>query len=351
MTDTSRGGRWLRSRSFVHAGILVLGSWASACNLARTVTPEEPDPTVLLVYTSSRGGFSMPIDGPIETRHDTVRIRETRFHRTTYRDAAGGEACVVGVLEPATGGLPLGDPTVQLRRVAEALWGGEGRLLKFAEALPVSGTEAFRVTIRSADETTQGRIVVAHARYYFFTASGGHTCAWERIQLLPALLHPTRPNERRAFHQTLTSGCEAGQADACFALAEMHLLGWGVEPNPEIISFYLRSACDFGHPWGCGSLGWWMIWHGDVAEARRGAEMLETACDRDDGLACMVLALAYQSGYGVSRNLGRAGELLKRGVDLGAWSPEQPLPEASDILTVLCDRGDMQFCPEERARH
>ena len=110
-------------------------------------------------------------------------------------------------------------------------------------------------------------------------------------------------------------------ASACTNLGTMYLLGLGVDPDlNDAIELY-QKACDLGDSDECLILGpisdFYYTVKGSGLNYTQLALIFQNDCNNGDGLACVALGFAYESGLGVDQDLFEAAEYFQRACDLG----------------------------------
>ena len=126
-------------------------------------------------------------------------------------------------------------------------------------------------------------------------------------QLVSTRHAPKWPDEQPA-ESYLKLGCDQGDADGCFWLAEQDLPKRG-EPT-EATYGLLDRACDGEHGPGCARLAKVHLDRRSNADDEIAAKHLDTACSNGSYESCKTLGGMYARGKGVERDRQRAGELL-----------------------------------------
>jgi TPR repeat protein len=120
---------------------------------------------------------------------------------------------------------------------------------------------------------------------------------------------PLFPNEHPP-EQYLTRGCEEGDPEGCFRLAEPALPSKGEPPESAYVLLSRSCAGEYGE--GCARLADVHLDRNTSFDEEIAAQHLETACANSDFLSCKDLGLMFARGRGVERDRQKARELLDR---------------------------------------
>ena len=134
-----------------------------------------------------------------------------------------------------------------------------------------------------------------------------HTCS--ELGPLVARKHDPWPDEQPA-ESYLKRGCEGGDPEGCYWLAEDTLVRSG-EP-PESTYVLLERSCAGEYGAGCGALANVHLQRQTSFDDEIAARHLDTACANGDYDSCKILGAMYLRGKGVERDRARANELLER---------------------------------------
>jgi uncharacterized protein len=115
---------------------------------------------------------------------------------------------------------------------------------------------------------------------------------------------------RRYAHET----CEAGDARACGALAEIYHLGaLGSVVSKEAENRGWRRACELGDGSACNQWAYGLAYGvGTAKDDAHAVVVWERGCELGDGLSCATAGGRYQNGRGVPEDLENAAALLER---------------------------------------
>ncbi len=183
--------------------------------------------------------------------------------------------------------------------------------------------------------------------------------------------------------------CERGNADSCFALARMYMNGSGVARDEARAAALFRTACEAKHASGCQALGHALEMGTGVAvdataalvmheracaggnaqgcnsagrlialvDPALASERYRQSCDLGYGVGCSNLALMYELGSGVPKDLARARELDERackdvagacgqlaGMLADGIGGEKDEARAVALYRKACEAGNQQAC-------
>ena len=110
--------------------------------------------------------------------------------------------------------------------------------------------------------------------------------------------------------QYLSRGCDGGDPEGCFWLAEQTLPSRG-EPDEDTY-ILLEQSCVGEHGPGCAALADVHLERKTAFDQEIAARHLETACGNGSYDSCRLLGLMYMNGRGVERDRRKAKELLER---------------------------------------
>ena len=111
-------------------------------------------------------------------------------------------------------------------------------------------------------------------------------------------------------------GCLGGVAHACQVAAEQYASGKGTAKNPAKSLSLLRKACDFREFEACTTAAIRLQrGEGAAPDSSEAARYFDIACTGTGGKgpACVLLALAYENGTGVTKDLNRALAIYEKG--------------------------------------
>lgn len=158
--------------------------------------------------------------------------------------------------------------------------------------------------IRSRSEWPQAFVALTRA------CDLGEAQACTQLGLLVERRHKEPWQGEQAQDSYLLRGCDDGDPEGCYWLAEDELPRNGEPPEDAYLLLDLSCKGEFGL--GCAELA-------DVHLDRRtsfddeiAARHLDTACDNGHFDSCKTLGSMYLRGKGVERDRGRANELLER---------------------------------------
>ena len=118
----------------------------------------------------------------------------------------------------------------------------------------------------------------------------------------------------------------ANGARACSLLGGLLIAGDGIPKDMEHGRDFSILGCDRGDAFGCFNAAVCFNFGSD-ADPAKAASYFDRACKLGDGESCHELAVAYQKGNGVEKNVGMATALEKQACDLGfAASCPKPKP-------------------------
>lgn len=119
--------------------------------------------------------------------------------------------------------------------------------------------------------------------------------------------------------ERLGGECDAGNAEACVDLGQLHRRGAGVSQNKGRAASLYQRACDLDSGRGCRELGQsYRFGHGVGRDSTRAFSLYEQACDLGDGVGCYYFGQVYRHGNGVPKDYERASAIFELGCDLGA---------------------------------
>jgi len=135
-----------------------------------------------------------------------------------------------------------------------------------------------------------------------------HACT--ELGLLVSERHPEPWDGEQARDDYLTRGCESGDAEGCYWLAEPELPRKAEPPEPAYVLLERSCEGDFGQ--GCADLADVHIYRKDSFNDEIAARYYGRACDNGHFDSCKELGDMYLRGKGVERDRARAKELLER---------------------------------------
>ena len=108
----------------------------------------------------------------------------------------------------------------------------------------------------------------------------------------------------------LRQGCDNGDAEGCYWLAEADLPKRGDPPEPAYL--LLEQSCEGGHGDACAELGSVHVQRKTSFDDEIAAGHMEAACDAGHFESCKELGTMYLRGKGVEKDRTRAKELAQR---------------------------------------
>ena len=135
-----------------------------------------------------------------------------------------------------------------------------------------------------------------------------HSCT--EIGLLVAEKHPEPWPAEQPADDYLTRGCDNGDPEGCYWLAEDELPRKGDPPEDAYI--LLERSCEGDYGQGCADLAGVHIDRRTSFDDEIAARHLDSACDNGHFDSCKELGEMFQRGQGVERDRDRARELLER---------------------------------------
>ena len=134
------------------------------------------------------------------------------------------------------------------------------------------------------------------------------------------------PNDLNLARRYYNHACLKGSSAACYNLGNLYRSNrYGEVQNHEALSFF-EKACDLSFWLGCALEGDERLKRG---QQKLGADLLETACSKDEKWGCWYLGEAFISGDAGKIDLGAARELLEKALVLD--------PEFVNARTTLKD--------------
>ncbi len=130
----------------------------------------------------------------------------------------------------------------------------------------------------------------------------------------------------RRLDQTMRSGgasgfearCNSRNAQACYVLGTVHLMGLGTSPDRAAGFRFFDESCDLNLPTGCGVVAEsYRYGVGTTRDMPRAVSAYEKACAGASAPACMQLAQLLVAGEGVPRNERRGLALFAKACRLG----------------------------------
>ncbi|MEZ4239555.1 MAG: hypothetical protein R3F59_26040 [Myxococcota bacterium] len=135
-----------------------------------------------------------------------------------------------------------------------------------------------------------------------------HACS--ELGRLVAREHDTAWEGEQPPDSYLERGCDNGDPEGCFWLAEESLPRKGEPPEPTYL--LLERSCDGEYGAGCAELASVHIERRTSFDDEIAARHFDTACNNGEYESCKSLGLMYLRGKGVDRDRQRANELLDR---------------------------------------
>ena len=120
---------------------------------------------------------------------------------------------------------------------------------------------------------------------------------------------PAWPGEQSS-EAYLRQGCDNGDAEGCFWLADADLPKKGDPPEPAYL--LLEQSCEGGHGDACAELGRVHMQRKTSFDDEIAANHMEAACDAGHFESCKELGTMYLRGKGVEKDRTRAKELAQR---------------------------------------
>lgn len=115
--------------------------------------------------------------------------------------------------------------------------------------------------------------------------------------------------------ERLQYGCAHQSVAACALLGNLIVQGLTGTPNPERGLVLLDRACEGGHAAACRDAAG--VANDQLHDALRAAEYLQAGCDLREATSCGVLAIFYNEGVGVARDVDKALKLMRQACELG----------------------------------
>jgi TPR repeat protein len=106
--------------------------------------------------------------------------------------------------------------------------------------------------------------------------------------------------------------CDAGVAEVCNSLAEIYARVPGFESESTRVPGLYERACTAGSAAGC--LNWGLLAH-ESEDDQKAASLFERACVGGNAAGCHHLALAFENGEGVDKDLAKAVTLFEQACD------------------------------------
>lgn len=176
----------------------------------------------------------------------------------------------------------------------------------------------------------------------------------------------TPKKDYAAANAAFEKGCASKEPsqNACGGLGVAHATGQGVTKDAKKGAALLEAACEKGSAESCKNLGV-LVRDGLVGprDPKRASELFEKACPDNVG-ACNEIALAYERGVGVTKDLPKAlslyaaacdgglalgcmnyGIALRDGMGLPAKDPKK----AREAFGKACQAGEQRACAMEKA--
>jgi hypothetical protein len=120
---------------------------------------------------------------------------------------------------------------------------------------------------------------------------------------------PVYPDERPAT-EYLTRGCDNGDAEGCYWLAEPDIERKVDPPEPAYV--LLEQSCGGSYGPGCATLAEVHLDRKTSFDDELAAGHLESACDNGHFESCRTLGMMYQKGKGVEKDRVKAREFAQR---------------------------------------
>jgi len=175
------------------------------------------------------------------------------------------------------------------------------------------------------------------------------------------------PEDQAKAASLLQKGCNMGDGDGCYLLADMRRANLGTNSDPALVSDLLnhatecyRAACSGGDARSCAALGLMFIRgeakSGNVAQ---GLQWMERACELGDGTSCMMAARRHRKGHMVPINNAAAARFHRMACEVhlspadccaagvmllqgqGAAADRE---EAQKLFEQACEGGETHGC-------
>ncbi|MFT5454958.1 MAG: TPR repeat protein [Myxococcota bacterium] len=205
-----------------------------------------------------------------------------------------GEACIAGAEQRRIGAARKLAAPPQLE-----MW---GQACALNEPLGCAGHGAKLARVKTSLEIAFGSWTRA------CDLGNAHSCS--ELGKLVERSHDPMWSGEQPTDRYLRRGCESGDPEGCFWLAE-HTLPKKGEPDEDTY-LLLEQSCEGEHGAGCAALADVHLDRGTSFDEEIAARHLETACGNGSYDSCRVLGVMYMSGKGVERDRRKAKELLER---------------------------------------
>ena len=127
-----------------------------------------------------------------------------------------------------------------------------------------------------------------------------------------------RPQACSRLTRVYQGNCILGDSAQCIRVGLLYAEGKKIERNDELAAFAFDRACRLGNRNGCLQAAARYIVHdmryNDPAPLLSAVKM---SCENDHAPSCFLLAVAYEKGSGVERNVARAKSLYEWACTVG----------------------------------
>jgi TPR repeat protein len=119
------------------------------------------------------------------------------------------------------------------------------------------------------------------------------------------------------------AAAEQGDVEAQSRLGWMYYVGWGVERDAEEAFAWWRRASEQGYAEAQYALGWLKYWQEDN-DPEAAISVLKAAAEQGHAPAQMLMAKAYQDGYGVAQDFEESLQWTYRAATNGSSGSDAP---------------------------
>jgi len=157
----------------------------------------------------------------------------------------------------------------------------------------------------------------------------------------------------------IDQACNAGDGEACGAMANLYHLGHGVEKDDSRAADFYTKSCNEGSKVSCVNLGYmYSKGIGVARDSSRAVSLYTKACDAGLGEACSLLGLSYDKGEGVAQDRPHALFFYSKACDAGSGVGcsnlgavyylgiygEKDYPRAAALYSKACDDNTAEGC-------
>lgn len=184
-------------------------------------------------------------------------------------------------------------------------------------------------------------------------AAKGYPTAEERLGWIYRNGFGVTQNIKKAI-ELYESASELGNPEARNALAELYEQGEGVDRDINKAVELYRSAAADDHPVAMRHLAELLFKDDAVVDKKEALAYCRRAVNAGDSESIVDLGLAYENGWGVDKDVQKAGDLYQRALSNGCESAEMRLeelkPEVQFLRGVACMEGANGERDFEKAR-